>query len=52
MPKNCSNDVTLVIDYMDNILMHGSESEITELKTMFGLEDLEHNDDFMSYATH
>lgn len=47
MPKNCSKDISLVIDYMDNILLHGTENEVYSLKTMFGLESLEHNDDFM-----
>ncbi|THZ17139.1 serine carboxypeptidase [Aureobasidium pullulans] len=46
MPKNCSSDVSLVIDHIDNILLNGTTSEITALKTKFGLEGLEHNDDF------
>ena len=50
MPANCSKDVTLVVDYMDDVLMHGSASEILALKTRFGLEALEHNDDFMAYV--
>lgn len=48
MPKNCSSDITLVIDHMDDVLMHGTAEEITSLKTMFGLETVEHNDDFMA----
>ncbi|KAF7935655.1 hypothetical protein BELL_0103g00180 [Botrytis elliptica] len=48
MPKNCSKDVSLVIDYMDNVLTHGSKSEVTALKTKFGLESVKHNDDFMA----
>lgn len=50
MPKNCSTDVSLVIDYMDKILMGKNETAKTELKTQFGLEGLEHDDDFMGYA--
>ncbi|KAI5209493.1 serine carboxypeptidase [Aureobasidium subglaciale] len=46
MPKNCSSDVSLVIDHVDNVLLNGTASEISELKTSFGLEGLEHNDDF------
>lgn len=48
MPENCSKDVILVIEDMDNVLTTGTEDEIYELKSMFGLEDVEHNDDFMS----
>ena len=46
MPKNCSKDVSLVIDYIDEVLTTGSPSNKTALKTMFGLEDVEHDDDF------
>ena len=48
MPKNCSADVTRVIDYMDNILLHGTADEVLALKSQFGLQDVEHNDDFMA----
>ncbi|KAF7899663.1 hypothetical protein EAF00_003999 [Botryotinia globosa] len=48
MPKNCSKDVSLVIDYMDNVLTHGNKSAVTALKTKFGLESVKHNDDFMA----
>lgn len=48
MPQNCSADVSLVIDHMDDVLMNGSPSEIVELKTMFGLQNVTHNDDFMA----
>jgi hypothetical protein len=47
MPKNCSTDVNLVIEHMDNVLTTGTEDEIYQLKSTFGLEDIEHNDDFM-----
>lgn len=50
MPANCSKDLTLVIDYMDNILMYGSADEQYTLKAKFGLEALEHNDDFGAYV--
>ena len=46
MPTNCSKDLTLVIDYIDDVLMHGSANEQFALKAKFGLEALEHNDDF------
>ena len=48
MPQNCSSDVSLVIDYMDNILMTGTEEEVLDLKTLFGLQNVTHNDDFMA----
>jgi len=48
MSQNCSKDVSLVIDYMDNILVNGTQDEIHTLKSRFGLESLQHNDDFMS----
>ncbi|KAK3670459.1 hypothetical protein LTR78_009700 [Recurvomyces mirabilis] len=48
MPQNCSSDVNLVIEHMDTILTTGSAAEILELKTMFGLQNVTHNDDFMN----
>ncbi|GAB1739785.1 hypothetical protein NU219Hw_g4722t1 [Hortaea werneckii] len=48
MPQNCSADVSLVIDHMDDVLTNGSENEIHDLKTMFGLQNVTHNDDFMA----
>jgi hypothetical protein len=47
MPANCSKDVSQVIDYMDSVLLRGDQEDVKELKTMFGLEAVEHNDDFM-----
>jgi hypothetical protein len=48
MPKNCSADVSLVIDHMDDVLLHGSDDEVLALKTKFGMQDVKHNDDFMA----
>lgn len=48
MPANCSKDVTLVIDHVDQVLTTGSTADKTALKTMFGLQDVEHDDDFAS----
>jgi hypothetical protein len=48
MPKNCSKDVSLVVDYIDEVLTTGSEADKTALKSMFGLEAVEHDDDFVS----
>ena len=46
MPANCSKDVSLVIDHIDSVFTNGSSSEQQDLKNMFGLGELEHNDDF------
>ncbi|KAF2756980.1 putative serine peptidase [Pseudovirgaria hyperparasitica] len=46
MPKNCSSDVTKVIDHIDNIGNTGTDDEQYALKEMFGLQDVEHFDDF------
>ena len=48
MPKNCSKDVNLVIEHMDSVLTTGTVQEIHDVKAMFGLESVEHNDDFMA----
>lgn len=46
MPKNCSKDISLVIDYLDNIGLHGTQEEQDNVKSLFGLEGVEHFDDF------
>lgn len=48
MPKNCSKDVSLVIDYMDKIWTKGTAAEQLALKTKFGLENITHAEDVMS----
>lgn len=48
MPKNCSTDVSLVIDHMDEVLTSGSDAEVLALKTKFGMQDVLHNDDLMA----
>ncbi|KAI1052670.1 hypothetical protein LB507_009778 [Fusarium sp. FIESC RH6] len=52
MPKNCTTDVGKVIEYLDDIMLHGSEDEIQKIKEAFGASDLEHNDDFMNLLTY
>ncbi len=47
MPKNCSKDVSLVVDYLDDFLPKANASAKTAMKKRFGLETLEHDDDFM-----
>ena len=46
MPVNCSKDISLVIDHIDDVFSTGTETEQLALKSMFGLADLVHNDDF------
>lgn len=46
LTKNCTADLEAVVDYIDNILVNGTAAAQTELKGMFGLAGLEHNDDF------
>ncbi|MCJ1245001.1 hypothetical protein MMC30_002202 [Trapelia coarctata] len=48
MAKNCSTDLTLVIDYIDNVLTMGTTAAKQALKDSFGLGALEHDDDFAS----
>ncbi|KAI1204686.1 endoprotease endo-Pro [Annulohypoxylon truncatum] len=45
MPKNCSKDYSAIIDHVDRVLTLGSPKEKTNLKHLFGLQDLSHNDD-------
>jgi hypothetical protein len=48
MPKNCSKDISRVIDYVDQVGTHGSVKQQKELQSMFGLGGLNHYDDFAS----
>jgi len=48
MPRNCSADISRVIDYLDSVMMNGTASEKYEVKQKFGLESVKHDDDFMS----
>jgi hypothetical protein len=43
-PKNCSKDLTTVIEYVDNILLHGKPEQKQKLKDKFLLGDLEDAD--------
>lgn len=44
MAKNCSRDITRVVDYIDSVYEAGNEKQIQNLKDMFGLGDLEFDD--------
>jgi hypothetical protein len=45
MPRNCSADVHLVIDHMEDVFANGTPEEKKAFKTEFGLDLLEHDDD-------
>jgi hypothetical protein len=49
MPKNCSRDVSRVVDYIDKVNKSGSKKKVQQLKELFGLGDIEHFDDFARY---
>ncbi|KAI1160095.1 serine carboxypeptidase S28 [Nemania serpens] len=44
LPQNCSADVNSVVLYIDGVLAFGSESDVTNLKTKFGLSALNNAD--------
>ncbi|KAK8099683.1 serine carboxypeptidase S28 [Apiospora kogelbergensis] len=48
MPKNCSSDYSAIIDYVDMVFTQGSSDDKAELKKMFGVDELEHDDDAAS----
>ncbi|KAI2465384.1 endoprotease endo-Pro [Annulohypoxylon bovei var. microspora] len=48
MPKNCSKDYSAIVDHVDRVVTHGSRKEQTDLKHLFGLQDLTHLDDVAS----
>jgi hypothetical protein len=45
MPQNCSADVEAVISHIDQVFTSGSTSQINQIKSNFGLQDLTHLDD-------
>jgi len=47
MPQNCSTDISLVVQHLDNIGETGTLQEQTAIKELFGLGGLAHYDDFM-----
>lgn len=50
MPQNCSTDLRLVADYIDDVLAYGTPKAKNTLKAMFGLEGLPQDSDFAEYA--
>lgn len=51
MPQNCSHDYSAIVDHVDDIFMNGSPQDKQELKEMFSLQDLKHDDDAASAIT-
>ncbi len=51
MPKNCSADMVRIVDHIDAVLDGKNETDISRLKDMFGLGELEYGDDFASYVS-
>lgn len=46
MPKNCSADLQGIADHIDRLIERNNRTEMRQLKDMFGLADVEHDDDF------
>ncbi|KAH9907082.1 putative serine peptidase [Xylariomycetidae sp. FL2044] len=45
MPQNCSKDYAAIVDYVDDVFLHGTDEEVADLKKLFNLQDLVHLDD-------
>jgi hypothetical protein len=48
--QNCSKDIGKVVDHIDDIGVNGTQKEQRDLKTVFGMEAIEHYDDFAWYV--
>lgn len=46
MPRNCSADLSRIIEHVDKVIDDGNSTVVRELQTMFGMQDLNHTDDF------
>ncbi|KAL7794264.1 peptidase S28 [Trichoderma ceciliae] len=46
MPKNCTADYAQIIQHIDQVLLGSNDKAKGELKNLFGLGNLEHNEDF------
>lgn len=51
IPRNCSADIRAVIGYVDEILDSGDTDDIMQMKSLFGLGDIVHHDDFAELIT-
>lgn len=46
MAPNCSSDLSAAVNYIDTVLDSGDKKKIQEVKAIFGLEAIVHDDDF------
>ncbi|KAJ5217326.1 hypothetical protein N7468_010334 [Penicillium chermesinum] len=46
MPKNCSKDISRVVDYLDSVNASGDKQKLQKLYELFGLDDIDSFDDF------
>lgn len=51
MPQNCSADVEAVIGHIDQVFTSGNQAQITQIKTLFGLQNMTHLDDLAGART-
>ncbi|EFQ95405.1 hypothetical protein PTT_06614 [Pyrenophora teres f. teres 0-1] len=47
-PKNCTKDVAAVIDHIDQVFSRGINQEKVAIKTIFGLQNLTNDADFLN----
>jgi hypothetical protein len=50
MPQNCSTDLARVVDYIDEQIAAKNTTEVTRIRSEFGLLHLLHEDDFVMYV--
>ncbi len=51
LPRKCSSDFVNIVEYIDDLLLSGRRrADVYKLKTSFGLQSLQHDDDFARYA--
>ena len=48
MAQNCSSDINLVMNYIDQVAKNGTTEDQQQLKEKFGFGDLEHLEDMAS----
>lgn len=50
MPQNCSADLSRIVDYIDEQIAAKNTTEVTRIRSEFGLLHLQHEDDFVMYV--
>lgn len=51
MPSDCARDIQKVVKYFDSYAFSHNERELTELKAVLGLPQIEHIDDVAGIST-